>query len=107
LLSRGKCRSERVLDEWRAANARAAQGDQDGPPEAIMHGVSNCPDAQSLQRFLLGRNTPEEATALEEHLESCDQCLATMQTLHADDSMVAALQARNDTEDVTANDGVR
>jgi serine/threonine protein kinase len=85
----------------------ARRPDDQNEPEAIMRGVPNCPDAQSLQRFLLGRNTPDEATALEEHLDSCESCQATLNTLHADDSMVKALQAQNNTEDVTANDGVR
>ena len=72
-----------------------------------MQADSNCPDAQALQRFLLGQSTSAEATALEEHLESCESCSATLQTLRADDSMVAALQAGSSTGDATANEGVQ
>ncbi len=68
---------------------------------------SPCPDCQTLQRFLLGQNTPEEAAAVEAHLEGCEPCLASLQSLHAADSLVQALQARSSTVDVAMNEGAR
>jgi hypothetical protein len=72
-----------------------------------MPDTSPCPDCRALARFLLGQNTPEEAAAVEAHLEVCTTCLASLETLHADDSMVAALRAHGSVVAVALNDGPR
>jgi serine/threonine protein kinase len=69
--------------------------------------ASPCPVAASWQRFLLGKVTPSEAAALDEHLQQCDVCLAVLPAVPADDSMVEALQAGSLCADGAANLGAR
>jgi len=49
-----------------------------------------CPDAPSLQRFLLGWATGTEAERLEEHVADCPRCLESLGILRADDELVQA-----------------
>jgi WD40 repeat protein len=60
-----------------------------------MRGISRCADVQTWQRFLLGQTTDEEAELLEGHLEQCAHCLAIIQTLDAEDSVVAAVRSQH------------
>jgi hypothetical protein len=55
--------------------------------------VSACPDLATLERFLLGATGAPEAEAMEAHLERCASCIATLNTLPARDSVVAAIQS--------------
>jgi serine/threonine protein kinase len=75
--------------------------------EAIMPDTPLCPDCHTLERFLLGQNSPEEAAAVEAHLESCASCLTALRTVSADDSLVEAIQARPNTTDVAMCEGAR
>jgi len=68
---------------------------------------SSCPDDRSLKRFLLGQSTAEEAEAVKRHLEACERCVAALQTLDANDSMVTALQARGGIAGEVTDQGVR
>jgi serine/threonine protein kinase len=65
-----------------------------------------CPDVPALERFLFGRLPTEEAASLEQHLQVCELCLARLQTLQSDDSMVKAIQAGSDKVHTTAHEGV-
>jgi tetratricopeptide (TPR) repeat protein len=60
-----------------------------------MRGASGCADLQTWQRFLLGQTTDEEAEFLEGHLEQCAECLAKLQTLGEDNSVVEAVRSQN------------
>jgi hypothetical protein len=51
-----------------------------------------CPDADRLEHFLLGAVTPEEGEQLAGHVETCPQCVATLQTLQREDALVTALR---------------
>ncbi len=70
-----------------------------------MAATATCPTDQTLQRFLLGHNTPEEAASLEAHLESCEHCVAKFSTLHSDDSLVEAMRCRSPAAEQTATEG--
>src|SRR3954465_5259264 len=60
--------------------------------------VTPCPDAQTLERLLLGCLSGPEAEQLEEHLASCPHCVAHAQTLHPDDPVVRALHGSDSVE---------
>jgi hypothetical protein len=59
-----------------------------------MDSVSICPDVDTLQRFLLGWSADDEAGAVEQHIELCDQCLSTLHNLQGRDSVVEAIQSQ-------------
>jgi tRNA A-37 threonylcarbamoyl transferase component Bud32 len=59
-----------------------------------MAAVSQCPDAQQLQRLLLGHLADETASRLEEHVERCPHCSRLLPTLQAEDALVAAMRAQ-------------
>jgi WD40 repeat protein/serine/threonine protein kinase len=59
-----------------------------------MFGTTSCPDEQVLGRLVLGRLAEEEAEALARHLEQCGRCAATVHSLAAEDTLVAAARAR-------------
>jgi len=63
-----------------------------------MAAVSLCPDAQMLQRFLLGQNSADEADTLEQHLEQCERCLSVLHTLAGRDSVVEAIRSQSGAE---------
>jgi serine/threonine protein kinase len=60
-----------------------------------MPGATICPAEQALRQYLLGRTTPADAAALEQHLEQCEACTARLEAVQAADTMVMALQARS------------
>jgi serine/threonine protein kinase/WD40 repeat protein len=66
-----------------------------------------CPDASSLERFLLGKSSGAEAAALDQHLQDCERCLAVVQSLPSDDSLVDALQAGSSKAEMTGPEGVQ
>jgi serine/threonine protein kinase len=76
-------------------------------PEAIVTPILSCPPEQTLRRFLLGQVIPEEAESLEVHLNACEPCVATLSTLHADDSLVEAMRCRNSIAEQPASEGDR
>ncbi len=52
-------------------------------------------DIEELSRYFLNRMSPEEETALQEHLEKCPKCrksLADLRTLHAQFSDIDSLK---------------
>src|SRR5579884_3488651 len=57
---------------------------------------SVCPDANSLEAYLLGRTPDELAAAVEAHLASCTECRRRLTAVRAEDAFVAdfRLQAR-------------
>ena len=57
-----------------------------------MHGVSDCPTADTLQRFLLGQFPSAEVERLAGHVESCARCVAALQALHPPDGLLQALE---------------
>jgi serine/threonine protein kinase len=67
----------------------------------------HCPDAPTLRRFLLGKSSATEAVPLEQHLQDCDTCLAVLQTLPKDDSMVDALQSGSSKPEATGPEGAQ
>src|SRR4051794_20847434 len=56
--------------------------------------AATCPDLQDLQRFVLGQSPEADAERLELHLSRCDECLATLHTLQAADTLVEAVRAQ-------------
>ncbi len=58
-----------------------------------MANVVPCPDAGSLQRFLLGDLGQAEEDQVAQHVEGCARCLAVLQQLKGEDDFVAALRA--------------
>ena len=70
-----------------------------------MAAITDCPTEQTLQRFLLGQNTPEEFAALDAHLETCEHCVAAISTLDGEDSLVAAMQRRHVAGEQAAEEG--
>jgi WD40 repeat protein len=50
-----------------------------------------CPDAPTLRRFTRGELPDAEATALEEHVLGCSACADLLDSLYADDPVVADL----------------
>lgn len=50
------------------------------------------PDAQRLREFGLGQLTSEEASQLEEHVETCDECCRTLRAV-PDDGFVSVLKS--------------
>jgi hypothetical protein len=54
--------------------------------------TSPCPAEPTLQRFLLGQLSPEEADSLDAHLGACEHCVAALATLSDDDSLIASMQ---------------
>jgi hypothetical protein len=71
-----------------------------------MHGVHTCPDGETLQRFLLGQCSTDQAETLEAHLEQCGECVATLTTLQGRDSIVDAIQSQSSL-DPAGSDSVR
>jgi serine/threonine protein kinase len=68
-----------------------------------MPSVLACPDAETLQRFLLGQAGDVEAEALERHLENCENCVSTLQTLDgADSSADSVIEALRSGVGITA-----
>jgi WD40 repeat protein/tRNA A-37 threonylcarbamoyl transferase component Bud32 len=51
-----------------------------------------CPDADRLQHFLLGDVPPEEGEQLVGHVQTCQACVGTLQTLQRADALVTALR---------------
>src|SRR5947209_5280801 len=51
-----------------------------------------CPDAASLERFLLGRLQAGERDQLEEHLLTCAACSSAVQVVKAEDTLVEAVR---------------
>ncbi len=51
--------------------------------------VTPCPDVQTLERLLLGIVTGPQAEQLEEHIAVCPRCVATAQSLKAEDALRA------------------
>jgi eukaryotic-like serine/threonine-protein kinase len=72
-----------------------------------MMNESHCPDVPALERFLLGKSSGQEAATLEQHLQDCEKCLAVLQTLPMNDSMVDALQAGSNKAEATGPEGVQ
>jgi hypothetical protein len=52
-----------------------------------------CPQAEDLQRFLLGEMEDADAERLELHLSQCRSCVTTAQGLKASDTLVEAMRA--------------
>src|SRR5689334_9030569 len=64
---------------------------------------SSCPDADVLQRFLLGQTSDQESSQLEAHLSTCPNCVQTLHGLKAEDTVVEAMRVpplRDDEEKV-------
>jgi WD40 repeat protein len=51
-----------------------------------------CPEAQDLQRLLLGELAENDARSLEQHLLACPSCLGTARGLPAEDTLVEAMR---------------
>jgi tetratricopeptide (TPR) repeat protein len=55
-----------------------------------MHAPPPCPEIQILRRLLLGQVTPEQLDALGQHVEQCNRCVATLESLRAEDTVSEA-----------------
>ncbi|MBI1914365.1 MAG: protein kinase [Planctomycetes bacterium] len=55
--------------------------------------VISCPDRDVLQRLMLGQVPEPEGEQLAQHLEQCSRCLAVVQALTAEDTLVEAARA--------------
>jgi WD40 repeat protein len=65
-----------------------------------------CPDEVEWQRWLLGQLSGEEADRLEEHLEACQRCVQSLATVHAEDTLVEAMQAQAGLARPREDDGI-
>jgi eukaryotic-like serine/threonine-protein kinase len=54
--------------------------------------ISSCPDADTLQRLLLGQVSEAEAGPLEEHLADCTRCRALLPQLEGRDALIDTLR---------------
>ncbi len=54
--------------------------------------TTSCPQADDLQRFLLGQVSEGQAWHVEEHLRRCGACLDFLNTLRAEDPLTAAFR---------------
>jgi serine/threonine protein kinase/formylglycine-generating enzyme required for sulfatase activity/WD40 repeat protein len=53
-----------------------------------------CPDQTTLENFLLGKLSAAEQSAIGEHLQSCNNCTASANTLSPQDEITQAIRAR-------------
>ena len=53
-----------------------------------------CPEHESLERYVLGRASDEEAERLAAHVGACGRCLTLLPTLGDTDDLMAALRAQ-------------
>lgn len=60
-----------------------------------MSRLANCPDAKTLQRFLIGRISESEAQSLESHLSECPHCSESMDRLPVEDDLVRDMRRRS------------
>src|ERR1043166_4532898 len=58
-----------------------------------MPAVSSCPDAQALQRLLLGQLIEAQADTYVRHLAECERCVQTLNDLKVSDTLLDALRA--------------
>ena len=56
--------------------------------------LKTCPDADVLQRFLLGQTSDQESAELEAHLAACAHCVQTLHGMKAEDTVVEAMRAQ-------------
>ena len=56
--------------------------------------TQTCPDRATLERFLLGKLTESEQSAIGEHLQSCNSCTAAADTLSPQDEITQAIRSR-------------
>jgi len=54
--------------------------------------VTTCPNAEVLQRFLLGQMSLDEHDQLAGHVEECSQCIQTLHGLQVRDPLLEAMQ---------------
>src|SRR4051794_40032523 len=54
--------------------------------------VPACPDARTLEQFLLGRTSQEVSEQLEKHLAACPSCAGRLSRVQAEDDLVAPLR---------------
>src|SRR3954468_9245169 len=54
-----------------------------------------CPDADTLERLLLGRVAGPDASTLEDHVSWCPDCAGRMASLPAEDELVAVMRLRS------------
>jgi serine/threonine protein kinase len=59
-----------------------------------MTDISTCPSMTEWARYLLGEVGDAAATTLEQHLESCASCVATLGSLPAEDRLVESVRSR-------------
>src|SRR5687768_16732583 len=62
----------------------------------------NCPAADVLQAFLMGRVSADDGNRLAAHVENCEQCVSALDHMHGSDPIVAALQTRRSMLDETS-----
>jgi aminoglycoside phosphotransferase (APT) family kinase protein len=64
-----------------------------------MPAISVCPEKQAWQELVSGQLPAEEVERLAQHLEQCQRCLETVQSLHAADTFSELLKANPSTID--------
>jgi WD40 repeat protein/tRNA A-37 threonylcarbamoyl transferase component Bud32 len=66
------------------------------PRERLMPVAIQCPSAQQLHDFLLGRVAEREAALLETHLSTCPACQETLRSLPDADALTQDIRAHKD-----------
>ena len=61
-----------------------------------MQQVASCPSRQDLERLLQGQMPFAQVEQLAQHLEKCDRCVKTVQTLKVDDTLVEVIRKTAD-----------
>jgi hypothetical protein len=56
--------------------------------------TQTCPDRATLERFLLGKLTESEQSAISEHFQNCHTCTAAADTLSPQDEITRAIRSR-------------
>src|SRR5437870_5550463 len=56
--------------------------------------VVSCPTRNDLQWFLAGRLPDADTERLQQHLGGCPDCVNTLHTLEAEDSLIQAMRAQ-------------
>jgi hypothetical protein len=57
-----------------------------------MPAVTSCPDRHVLEQFVLGCLAPEEVERLAGHVEQCAACIASLNAVRSDDTLVDSMR---------------
>ena len=66
-----------------------------------------CPDASELKKLRLGQLPLDDVERLAEHLEQCSQCVASLQELNGEDTLIESMRLQAQTGDQAEMDVVQ